>query len=215
MSDLKSKIRNLREDFNMHTIDFNNLPSHPVYLFQKWMELAIEEEKEAIAFVLSTVSEEGIPASRVLLLREFDEGGFTFFTNYRSAKSVDIERNNTVALNFFWPNSQRQIRIIGDAVKISPNDSDKYFSLRPRESQMGAWISDQSKVIDLHFDFIHEMQKIANKFENKVVDRPNYWGGYKVNPLNIEFWQGQPSRLHQRVKFSILENEWKIERLAP
>ena len=215
MSDLKSKIKKLREDFNIHKMDLHNLPAHPIALFQNWMELAIEKEKEAIAFVLSTVSKEAIPTSRVLLLRDFNEDGFTFFTNYKSAKSKNIDSNNKVALNFFWPHSQRQIRIVGDAAKIPEKESDQYFSSRPRESQLGAWISEQSKPIDLHFDFTAEMQKISSQFEGKAVERPKHWGGYKVNPLSIEFWQGQPSRLHQRVKYSICEKEWKIERLAP
>lgn len=215
MSDLKSKIKNLREDFNIHKLDLNNLPPHPIPLFENWIELAIETEKEAIAFVLSTVSKDAIPASRVLLLRAFDEDGFTFFTNYKSEKSINIGSNNKVALNFFWPNLQRQIRIVGGAVKIPVNESDEYFSSRPRESQISAWISEQSKTVDLHFDFTAEMKKIANQFEGKAVERPKHWGGYKVNPLSLEFWQGQPFRLHQRVRYSIFENGWKVERLAP
>ena len=215
MSDFKKKIKHLREDFNRYIIDFKNLPEHPVSLFSKWMEQALEKNDEANAFVLSTVSDKNTPSSRVLLLRDFDTKGFTFFTNYKSIKANDIENNNNVALNFYWPKFQRQVRIIGLAEKILDLDSDKYFSSRPRESQIGAWVSQQSSVIPLDTDFGNNMVNMESKFKGKKVERPLNWGGYKVMPKSVEFWQGRPSRLHDRVKYTISKNNWKLDRLAP
>ena len=215
MSDFKKKIKHLREDFNRYKIDFKNLPEHPVSLFSKWMEQALEKNDEANAFVLSTVSDKNTPSSRVLLLRDFDTKGFTFFTNYKSIKANDIENNNNVALNFYWPKFQRQVRIVGLAEKISDLDSDKYFISRPRESQIGAWVSQQSSVIPLDTDFENNMVNMESKFKGKKVERPLNWGGYKVMPKSVEFWQGRPSRLHDRVKYTIIKNNWKLYRLAP
>ncbi|MBC8266430.1 MAG: pyridoxamine 5'-phosphate oxidase [Flavobacteriales bacterium] len=215
MNDFKSKIENLREDFNKYKIDIKNLPKHPVSMFSNWIKQALENNDQANAFVLSTVSNKNIPSSRVVLLRGFDENGFTFFTNYQSKKSIDIEKNNTVALNFHWPESQRQVRIIGKAEKISAANSDKYFNSRPRESQIGAWVSEQSTVVSLYFKFVNAMDEIESKFKGKKVERPKHWGGYKIMPSSIEFWQGRPFRLHQRIKYSLHKNNWKIERLSP
>jgi len=215
VSDFKKKIKHLREDFNRYKIDFKNLPEHPVSLFSKWMEQALEKNDEANAFVLSTLSDKNTPSSRVLLLRDFDTKGFTFFTNYKSIKANDIENNNNVALNFYWPKFQRQVRIIGLAEKILDLDSDKYFSSRPREIQIGAWVSQQSSVIPLDTDFGNNMVNMESKFKGKKVERPLNWGGYKVMPKSVEFWQGRPSRLHDRVKYTISKNNWKLDRLAP
>tara|TARA_B100001971_G_C18136974_1_gene508196 strand:- start:22 stop:669 length:648 start_codon:yes stop_codon:yes gene_type:complete len=215
VSDLKNLEKNLREDFNKFKIDFKNLPSHPVNLFSKWIERALKKDNEANAFVLSTVSENRIPSSRVILLRGCNEKGFTFFTNYRSAKATDIEKNNNVSLNFYWHEFQRQVRILGEAEKISATESDKYFNSRPRESQIGAWISDQSTVINLYYKFVNEMNKIESRFKGKKIERPLHWGGYHVTPTIIEFWQGRPFRLHDRLRYRLHKDIWKIERLAP
>ena len=215
MSDFKNKIKHLREDFNKYKINFKNLPEHPLSLFDKWMEQALDENEEANAFVLSTVSDKNIPSSRVLLLRDFDKNGFTFFTNYNSIKANDIKNNNNVALNFYWSEFQRQVRIIGKAKKISDLDSDKYFSSRPRENQIGAWVSEQSAVIPLDTAFANKMQNMANKFKGKKVERPLNWGGYRVAPISIEFWQGRPSRLHDRVRYTLDKGSWKLNRLSP
>ena len=215
MSDFKNKIKHLREDFNKYKINFKNLPEHPLSLFHKWMEQALDENEEANAFVLSTVSDRNIPSSRVLLLRDFNKNGFTFFTNYTSIKANDIKNNNNVALNFYWSEFQRQVRIVGKAEKISDLDSDKYFSSRPRESQIGAWLSEQSAVIPLDTAFANKMENMANKFKGKKVERPLNWGGYRVAPISIEFWQGRPSRLHDRVRYTLDKGNWKINRLSP
>jgi len=215
VSDFKNKIKHLREDFNKYKLDFKNLPENPLSLFSKWIEQAVEKNNEANAFVLSTVSDKNIPSSRVLLLRDFEAKGFTFFTNYKSIKANDIENNNNVALNFYWSEFQRQVRIVGLAEKISTFESDKYFSSRPRESQIGAWVSEQSSLIDIDADFGNKMANMESKFKGKKVERPLNWGGYMVVPTTIEFWQGRPSRLHDRVKYTINKNNWKLDRLAP
>ncbi len=215
MGDLKRKIKNLREDFNKYKIDVKNLPEHPVSLFSEWMRQAMEKDEKSNAFVLSTVSKDSIPSSRVVLLRAFDKEGFTFFTNYKSAKADDIEKNNTVCLNFYWAELERQVRIVGTTEKISAADSDQYFSSRPRESQIGTWVSEQSAVVGLYFKFVNAMDEIESRFKGEKVERPKHWGGYKIKPISIEFWQGRPFRLHQRIKYTLSNNNWKIERLSP
>ena len=215
MSDFKNKIKHLREDFNKYKINFKSLPERPLSLFDKWMELALEKNQEANAFVLSTVSDKNIPSSRVLLLRDFNKNGFTFFTNYNSIKANDIKNNNNVALNFYWSEFQRQVRIVGKAEKISDLDSDKYFSSRPRDSQIGVLVSEQSAIIPLDTVFANKMQNMANKFKGRKVERPLNWGGYRVTPISIEFWQGRPFRLHDRVRYALDKGNWKIDRLSP
>jgi pyridoxamine 5'-phosphate oxidase len=212
---LKSKIKNLREDFNKYKINFKKLPKNPLTLLSKWMEQALNKNKEAISFVLSTVNEKNIPSSRVLLLRGFNENGFVFFTNFKSAKSADINNNNNVALIFYWAEFQRQVRIVGKAEKVSIKESDNYFNSRPRESKIGAWISEQSATIGLYFKFANAMDELESKFRGKKIKRPKHWGGYRVRASSVEFWQGRPSRLHDRVKYTFDKENWEKQRLAP
>lgn len=210
------KISEIREDFKKSEIDFSNIPDHPIKMFNDWFQMALESDKDnAISFVLSTVSSENIPSSRVLLLRYIDENGFTFFTNYESNKSKDIEVNNIVSANFFWEKLEKQVRITGKAIKISESESDKYFSSRPRNSQLGAWSSDQSSIIDIYYKIMSKMDEFKEKFKGKEVVRPFHWGGYCIEPDKVEFWQGRPSRLHDRLLFTKEKTIWKKERLAP
>jgi pyridoxamine 5'-phosphate oxidase len=209
-------IRNLRLNYKKSAIDFSNLEDHPIQYFLNWFADALASNKdEANACVLSTVSENNLPSSRVVLLKEVDEDGFTFFTNYQSNKSKDIEENPNVALNFYWPELERQVRISGVAREIPAKDSDKYFKIRPRESQIGAWISEQSKEIGLHDNFTETINILENKFKGKEVERPLHWGGYCIIPSRIEFWQGRPSRLHDRLLYKLENDEWRKKRLAP
>mgnify|MGYP003688187407 FL=1 len=209
-------LKNLRLNYKKSSIDFKNLEDNPISFFLKWFDDALKVNKdEANACVLSTVSLENKPSSRVVLLKSVNEKGFTFFTNYKSNKSLDIQNNPNVSLNFYWPELERQVRITGIAEQISPKDSDEYFKNRPRESQMGAWLSHQSTSIGLYYDFMDTLNKLESTFKGKDVERPLHWGGYCIIPSKIEFWQGRPSRLHDRLLYEFDENVWNKKRLAP
>lgn len=209
-------IKNLRLNYKKSTIDFKNLAKNPIQYFMNWFEDALKVNKqEANACVLSSVSSDNCPSSRVVLLKGVNENGFTFFTNYKSSKAKDIDANPNVALNFYWPELERQVRIVGIAKKITINDSDTYFKSRPRESQMGAWLSDQSKVIGLDYNFMETLNSLESKFKDKEVERPLHWGGYCIEPIKVEFWQGRPSRLHDRLEYKIEDGKWIYKRLAP
>ena len=209
-------LKNLRLNYKKSAIDFKNLEDNPISFFLKWFDDTLKVNKdEANACVLSTVSVENKPSSRVVLLKSVNEKGFTFFTNYKSDKSLDIQNNPNVSLNFYWPELERQVRITGIAEQISPKDSDEYFKNRPRESQMGAWLSHQSTSIGLYYDFMDTLNKLESTFKGKDIERPLHWGGYCIIPSKIEFWQGRPSRLHDRLLYEFDENIWNKKRLAP
>ncbi len=209
-------LKNLRLNYKKSSIDFKNLLDSPIEFFLTWFDDALKLSKhEANACVLSTVSIENKPSSRVVLLKSVNVNGFTFFTNYKSNKSLDINNNPNVSLNFYWPELERQVRITGIAEQISQKDSDEYFNNRPRESQIGAWLSNQSTSIDLNYNFMATLNKLENTFISKDVDRPLHWGGYLINPDKMEFWQGRPSRLHDRLLYEANENGWNKKRLAP
>ena len=209
-------IKNLRINYNKSKIDFNYILDDPILFFMNWFKEALEVNKDdANACVLSTVSNESIPSSRVVLLKDVTEQGFVFFTNYNSSKAKEMNNNKNVALNFYWSQLERQVRITGMAEQIPVEESDKYFKTRPRDSQIGAWVSEQSNSIQLKFNFKKIITEIENKFNDKEVERPPHWGGYCINPYRIEFWQGRPSRLHDRILYSLENNNWKIERLSP
>jgi pyridoxamine 5'-phosphate oxidase len=209
-------LKNLRLNYKKSSIDFKNLEDNPISFFLKWFDDALKVNKdEANACVLSTVSVENKPSSRVVLLKSVNEKGFTFFTNYKSNKSLDIQNNPNVSLNFYWPELERQVRITGVAEQISPKDSDEYFKNRPRESQMGAWLSHQSTSIGIYYDFMDTLNKLESSFKGKDIERPLHWGGYCIITSKIEFWQGRPSRLHDRLLYEFDENVWNKKRLAP
>ena len=209
-------LNNIRTDYKRSKIDFKNLEKNPIIFFIKWFEDALKfNKKEANSCVLSTVDSNNRPTSRVVLLKSVSEDGFIFFTNYQSQKSINIRNNNYVAINFFWQELERQVRISGNAKKIDAKSSDAYFKTRPRESQMGAWISSQSKDISLDYNFTDDLDSLKNKFRGKVIHRPSYWGGYCILPYKIEFWQGRPSRLHDRILYEFNDKSWRKRRLAP
>jgi pyridoxamine 5'-phosphate oxidase len=216
MSNPKKNIENIRVDYNKSIIDYNQMPDSPFELFKLWLDKAILVDNDnANAFVLSTVSSKGLPSSRVVLLRGLDNNGLTFFTNYNSCKSLNIDFNNNVSINFFWPQLEKQVRILGIASKISPDESDIYFNSRPKQSQLGALLSNQSTEISLDHDYTNHLFKLEAEHVNKEVIRPKYWGGYVVKPEYFEFWQGRPSRLHDRLCYSYENDSWLKTRKAP
>ena len=207
-------IRDLRTDYQKSELNVKDLTLEPITLFQQWLSQAITYSNDANAFVLSTVNSNSVPSSRVLLLRDATEKGFSFFTNYSSRKSQEIEVNPNVCMNFFWPEMERQVRINGSISRLSEQESDDYFNSRPYESRIGAWCSPQSQVIESREVFENKIQELKKKYPNEV-PRPENWGGYTIVPNEIEFWQGRASRLHHRFLYSKEGENWTINRLAP
>lgn len=216
MEDLRKYINNLRYDFAKQQLDEKDVNADPILQFEKWFKEAIEAKvNEPNAMTLATATKEGKPSARVILLRNFNEEGFVFYTNYTSRKGLEIMENPNAALLFFWPELERQVRIEGVLKKQTLEESDSYFNTRPRGSKLGAWTSAQSKVIASRKLLDEEYEKLSKKYPDEDVPRPSYWGGYILKPTHIEFWQGRPSRLHDRILFTLEKNNWKIERLAP
>ena len=207
-------IKDLRTDYQKSELNVKDLTEEPITLFQQWLSQAITYSNDANAFVLSTVNSNGVPSSRVLLLRDATEKGFSFFTNYSSRKSQEIEVNHNVCMNFFWPEMERQVRINGSISRLSEQESDDYFNSRPYESRIGAWCSPQSQVIESREVLENKIQELKKKYPNEV-PRPENWGGYTIVPNEIEFWQGRASRLHDRFLYNKEGENWTINRLAP
>ena len=210
-------VSGLRRSATGFALDREDLHDDPILQFEDWFRYACETvpmDPNAASF--ATIDEHNRPASRTILLKYFDERGFVFFTNFESAKARHIEANPNVAMLFFWSEAARQVRISGTATKVPTSETLKYFVSRPRGSQIGAWVSAQSSVISSRSLLETEFQKLKNKFRNKEVPLPSFWGGYRVEPLEIEFWQGRRNRLHDRFRYSRKDDcSWVIERLAP
>ena len=216
MSDINKKISTERREFEVGTLDESSVPSFPMNLFNKWLKEALDKMvMEPYAFNLATVSIESIPSSRTVYMRSVEENGIVFFTNYNGKKGQDISVNPTVCANFFWAQLERQVRMIGKAVKINEEQSDAYFASRPRESQLGAWASQQSKELENHKELSDRLDFYTHKFEGKEVPRPPHWGGYLIEPTYYEFWQGRAKRLHDRVTYSKEDDKWTIKRINP
>ena len=212
-----SSISDIRKDYQLQSLLESDIEKNPIDQFSKWWNQAIESQIEEVnAMTLATVDANHKPSARIVLLKEFDENGFVFFTNYTSKKGLDMLTNKNVALVFFWKELERQVRIEGTVEKVSEGVSDAYFNSRPETSRIGAWASPQSTIIATREILETNFQKYQTEFEEKEIKRPQHWGGYKVKPELIEFWQGRSSRLHDRIMYSELgDNEWKINRLAP
>ena len=164
---------------------------------------------------VSTIDADGFPHNRIVLLKKFNEKGFVFYTNYSSDKGKSLAKNSKVSLSFFWPTVERQVIVRGLAEKLSEEASDEYFKTRPRGSQIGAWVSHQSKAIENREILENRQKELEKEFENQLIKRPDFWGGYLIRPTIIEFWQGRPNRLHDRFQYKKEKNNWKISRLAP
>ncbi|MGE4559711.1 MAG: pyridoxamine 5'-phosphate oxidase [Desulfobulbus sp.] len=210
-------IQGLRKDYNNQILRRDMLAADPYDQFERWFREACEAEvPEPNAMTLATVGADGQPTLRTVLLKFFDREGFVFFTNYGSRKARQIEENHQVALLFPWVKLPRQVAVTGKAEKVSTAESARYFATRPRESQLGAWISRQSSILGSRQMLMAELAKIKAKFLNGEVPLPDFWGGYRVRPETIEFWQGQTSRLHDRFLYSRNDDgSWAVKRLAP
>ncbi len=216
MDNLREYINNLRYDFMKMSLEENNCAVDAISQFELWFKQAVDgKANEPNAFVLSTVGNDNRPSARILLLRDFDETGFVFYTNYNSRKSRDIEQNPFASMTFFWPELERQVRVEGKLMKQSAAASDLYFNARPRTSQLGAWASPQSDSLPSRSVLDTALAEMEKRFEGKPVPRPEWWGGFVLQPDKIEFWQGRPSRLHDRLLYTRAGFEWKISRLAP
>ena len=195
-----------------------NCPENPMELFQKWFVIADESEtiNETNAMTISSIGIDGFPKSRIVLLKKYTWEGFIFYTNYNSEKGKAIEKNNNICLSFFWPALEQQIIIKGKAEKLLENLSDGYFESRPDGSKLGAWASNQSNVVSSREELDKNLSSREKKFKDKEITRPKHWGGYIIKPVSIEFWQGRPNRMHDRIRYTLQKDfSWKLERLSP
>jgi pyridoxamine 5'-phosphate oxidase len=205
-----------RREYVRGPLEREHLDPDPIVQFERWFEEACQDvDTEPNAMTLATVDSAGAPAVRMVLLKFFDRNGFVFFTNLESRKAVHIDSNPEVALLFWWPQLERQIEISGVAERISNVETAKYFMTRPRGSQLGAWVSQQSHVLTSRKALEMKLEEMKRKFANREVPLPSFWGGYRVVPSAIEFWQGQADRLHDRFQYVREGERWRIQRLAP
>ena len=214
---MNKALADIRKEYSSETLLENDVEQNPVQQFKKWWDQAIASEiLEPNAMTLATASSDGLPAARIVLLKDFDEKGFVFYTNYKSYKATQLAENPKACLVFHWKELERQVRIVGLVEKAPAEESDAYFASRPVGSRIGAWASPQSSVIQNREWIEAEFEKRKEQFADGNVPRPPHWGGYVVKPVIVEFWQGRFSRLHDRIQYTLQENgEWKIERLAP
>ncbi|MCC7051564.1 MAG: pyridoxamine 5'-phosphate oxidase [Bacteroidia bacterium] len=214
--DINKVVQAMRKDYAMEQLDETMVASHPLKQFESWMLEAVKGKiMEPNAMVLSTVSSSGRPSSRVVLLKEFDEKGFGFYTNFESRKGVEMLGNKNICLNFFWPELERQIRIEGTVSKQLDEVADDYFQSRPKASRTGAWASAQSTHLTNRKELEDKYLNLLKQHDNVEVNRPPYWGGFLLNPDYFEFWQGRQSRLHDRIIYEKINSQWKIGRLSP
>ena len=210
-------IADLRKEYATQSLLEANVSADPVTQFSIWWQQALDSNiDEPNAMTLATASCDGLPSARIVLLKGFNENGFVFFTNYKSYKAIQLEENPKACLVFFWKELERQVRIVGLVKKVTAEESDEYYNSRPKYSRISALASPQSQVIKNRQWIDEQFLKLLDKYEDEEPLRPDYWGGYILKPIIIEFWQGRPSRLHDRIQYTLEDNgEWKIERLAP
>ena len=210
-------LSDFRKQYTKGRLIASEVPPNPFILFEDWFDEVQSKgkEQETNAMTLSTQQPDGGVASRVVLLKEVSDEGFVFYTNYNSSKGQSIEHNNQVCISFFWQSMERQVIIQGTATKLPPEASDQYFQSRPRGSQMGAHVSNQSEVIENRFTLEKRLKFLEDQYKNKPIPRPTHWGGYVVSPHSIEFWQGRTNRLHDRLVYIQKSSTWVIKRLSP
>ena len=210
-------IADLRRQYTLTGLHERDLDSSPFKQFEKWFQQALSAELlDTNAMTLATASREGKPSARVMLLKDFDETGFVFFTNYASRKGRELDENPYAASVFFWAELERQVRINGKVSRISREESEEYFHSRPAGNQLGAWASYQSEVIGEPAELENRMKELESRYEGRTIPMPPNWGGFLLSPDTFEFWQGRPNRLHDRLRYTLLaEGQWRIERLSP
>jgi pyridoxamine 5'-phosphate oxidase len=214
---MHNNIADIRRDYSHKSLSEGDVDANAIRQFGKWWREAVSSKIDEVnAMTLATASIDALPSARIVLLKEFNEKGFVFFSNYESYKAQQLAENPKACLVFFWKELERQVRITGLIEKINSKQSDEYFQSRPESSRIGAWASPQSRVIEDRQWLDEKFNELVNKMEGTAIPRPPHWGGYIVKPVVIEFWQGRPSRLHDRIQYTLEESgEWKIERLAP
>jgi len=211
-----ASIADLRKDYTLNGLDQTDVLSDPIAQFQQWFDAALAANvHEPNAMHLATINAEGRPEGRIVLVKGIDATGFSFYTNYTSQKAASLALNPVASLTFFWPELERQVRIEGRVEKVSAAESDAYFNSRPRGSQLGAWVSHQSEVISGRDVLTSQQETLEAQFAGKPIPRPPHWGGFRVIPDKIEFWQGRPSRLHDRIRYRLTAGTWQIERVSP
>ncbi|MGF1490046.1 MAG: pyridoxamine 5'-phosphate oxidase [Prochloraceae cyanobacterium] len=210
-------IADLRQNYTLAGLKEADAAADPIDQFASWFQQALDARlNEPNAMSLATVSPDGFPTARIVLLKHFDPAGFVFYTNYNSIKGRHLQQNPRAALVFWWAELERQVRIEGKVAKMPALESDRYFNSRPRNSQLGAWVSAQSEVIPNREILEQKFSKLDREYANKTIPRPPHWGGFRVIPAAIEFWQGRPSRLHDRLRYRLLKGgDWLRERLSP
>ncbi len=210
-------VSDVRRDYGLAGLSEADLDADPIVQFRSWLATALAEDPlDPTAMVLATVDREGRPSARVVLLKGIDERGFVFYTNYRSRKGRELDENPRAALVFFWPALDRQVRVEGDVERTSREESEAYFASRPLGSRLGAWASEQSEVLAGRGELEERLRELEERFAAGDVPLPEFWGGYRLRPGLVEFWQGRPSRLHDRFRYTRLpEDGWRIERLSP
>ncbi len=215
---MQNDLGNYRKSYEKSALLEDSISSNPMELFQKWFYEVEETDAvdETNTMTLGTIGLDGFPKNRIVLLKKYTHEGFIFYSNYQSEKGMAIAKNPNVCLSFFWSNMERQVIIKGVAEKIAENLSDGYFESRPEDSKLGAIASNQSSVIASRDVLEQRVKQLKKEFKDKPIERPSYWGGFLVRPISIEFWQGRPNRLHDRIRFRLHNDlDWKMERLAP
>ncbi|SFH03040.1 pyridoxamine 5'-phosphate oxidase [Pedobacter insulae] len=212
----KEMLQNLRQDYRAAELTEKEVDKNPIKQFEKWFSDALAAKLyEPNVMTLATADKTGRPNARIVLLKGFDDQGFSFFTNYLSTKGKELKKNPQACLVFFWAELERQVRIEGKVDKLDKETSEAYFHSRPQGSQIGAIASPQSQVISDRTDLEMKVEELTSIYQDKIIPKPAHWGGYIVKPVSIEFWQGRSSRLHDRIKYDLVNGKWQINRLAP